>query len=212
MIQKQDEINNTRKTVEDKLRSMDYETYFGQMEITEEQKERRIDFARKMETKIFDVLSLVLVMFGRYEIVWLDIQQKFRDAYLDVLESYEKEVDEYLKLYIDYMSYVLMESTRDYIDDEYYTSYDRAMFIAENEANSIINYEEDEEAKLAGKTRKQWITMRDRKVRHTHREVNDKIIPIDDYFQVGNSLMRYPKDDNGSSEEIVNCRCSIKYF
>ena len=56
--------------------------------------------------------------------------------------------------------------------------------------------------------------MRDRHVRHTHQLVEGKTIGINDVFLVGDSEMFYPKDTTfgASAREIVNCRCSIKYF
>ena len=89
------------------------------------------------------------------------------------------------------------------------------MFIAENEANTMY---EDEDYILAlkeGMTRKKWVTIQDRRVRDTHREVEGVTIPIDEFFQVGNAQMLYPKDvinGGGYPEEIVNCRCSCIYL
>lgn len=56
--------------------------------------------------------------------------------------------------------------------------------------------------------------MKDQRVRKTHREVDGETIPIDEVFLVGESLMRFPKDTSlgASAEEIVNCRCVVKYI
>lgn len=98
-------------------------------------------------------------------------------------------------------------------NDAWYQSKDRAKLIAENEANVAANNADYEQALAEGKTHKRWITMNDARVRHTHRDVNGKMIPIGEAFYVGSSMMMYPKDDSlgASASEIVNCRCSVEY-
>ena len=56
--------------------------------------------------------------------------------------------------------------------------------------------------------------MKDKRVRETHREVDDVVLPISDPFEVGDYLMMFPKDTTfgAGPEEIVNCRCSVKYL
>lgn len=131
-------------------------------------------------------------------------RKKAQDAQGDVLQ------DETL---------ALLETSTDTEEDdedaekEYWTSRDRAMLIAENEANAFYNYEDYREAKLEGKTQKTWITELDDKVRLTHTLVEGKTVDIDGLFFVGDSLMRFPKDTyyDPSPKETVNCRCSVLY-
>lgn len=123
----------------------------------------------------------------------------------------KKKVPTYLDEYAKSISKEIVDATKEHVDDAYYLSKDRAMFIAENEANAIGNYRQQIEAVKAGMKYKTWITKNDKKVRHTHEEVNNKKIGIFDSFQVGNSEMMFPKDSNGDSEEIVNCRCVLHY-
>lgn len=56
--------------------------------------------------------------------------------------------------------------------------------------------------------------IRDKKERETHLRVGRTIKPIEEPFVVGESLMQYPKDTSlgADSSEIVNCRCTIRYF
>jgi hypothetical protein len=88
------------------------------------------------------------------------------------------------------------------------------MYNAENEANSVKNYTDYRKAIEKGKTKKKWIDMRDKRERKTHLEVGGTVIPINEPFVVGNSLMMFPKDDSlgAADKEIINCRCSVKYF
>ena len=102
-----------------------------------------------------------------------------------------------------------------YHDDPYWTSIERAETISSDGANAVWNTQEYQEAVGLGKTKKQWLTMKDERVRPTHIEVDDAILPIDEPFVVGDSLMMYPMDVStfgASVSETANCRCAVKYF
>jgi uncharacterized protein with gpF-like domain len=60
-----------------------------------------------------------------------------------------------------------------------------------------------------GAERKEWQTAEDERVRDTHVAANGQIRNIDRPFEVGSSLMMYPRDGSlgAGPEEIVNCRC-----
>ena len=69
---------------------------------------------------------------------------------------------------------------------------------------------------VAKKTTKTWITMGDNFVRDSHIELDgveisgdaDKV--PDEYFISGGSpYLRYPKDENGQPEDVINCRCDL---
>ena len=68
------------------------------------------------------------------------------------------------------------------------------MLIAENEANTDWNYSEYQQAIANGMKQKTWLTMQDRRVRHTHMKVDGKTIPIQSVFLVGDSEFLFPKD------------------
>lgn len=202
-----DELNNP------KSRAIPYEQYFGEMELTEEQKEERIKASKRIEDMMLFLFSLLSVM-KEYSYENLEfVVSQVKNQYSDVL-SVSMEMDEYLNGYVNDFSEQIVETTQNHMDDEWYLSDDRAMFVAENEANTTFNYLEYKKAIESGKKKKRWITMRDRHVRHTHQLVEGKTIGINDVFLVGDSEMFYPKDTTfgASAREIVNCRCSIKYF
>lgn len=202
-----DELNNQ------KSRAIPYEQYFGEMELTEEQKEERIKASKRIEDMMLFLFSLLSVM-KEYSYENLEfVVSQVKNQYFDIL-SVSMEMDEYLNGYVNDFSVQIVETTQNHMDDEWYLSDDRAMFVAENEANTTFNYLEYKKAVESGKTKKRWITMRDRHVRHTHQLVDGKSIGINDVFLVGDSEMFYPKDTTfgASAREIVNCRCSIKYF
>ena len=98
-------------------------------------------------------------------------------------------------------------------ESEYWLSYRRADDIAKTETNTFLNYTDYLDAKDRGYTKKTWLTMLDTKVRNTHEEIEGQTIGIDEYFTVGNSLMRFPHDLSGSPDpkEVINCRCAVDY-
>ena len=192
-------------------RSMPFKKYFGEMNLPEEEKSKRMQMAEELEENFIVTMTLLFTMTQANKINYELIRKQIEDSYLETLRKYTS-VDKYLETYIKSFSYDVIDSTKSHKNEPYYYSLDRARFMAENEANTIYNYVRNEEAIRSGKTRKQWIAIEDEVTRHTHRDVDMRVLPINQYFLVGNSLMRYPKDPLGNPEEIINCRCSIIYF
>lgn len=192
---------------------MPYERYFGEMELTDEEIQRRIELAKRFEDEFLFVLALLFTMQQQNNINWDRARQEYEDRYIRALSGYVV-ITPYIQNYVRSMSYNIMESTKNHQDNIYYYSADRATFMSENESNFARSYQVNEDAIGSGATRKKWITMRDKKVRETHREVDGQIKSINDLFVVGGALMSYPRDYSlgASAEEVVSCRCSIKYF
>ncbi len=63
--------------------------------------------------------------------------------------------------------------------------------------------------KLKGYSKKVWISMQDTEVRDSHLIAHGQEKNIDDYFEVGGSLLMYPGDPAAPPEETINCRCVI---
>ncbi len=204
-----DELNNlvTNK------RSEPFETYFGDMELSEEQKEKRISLAEKMEDEFLFIMALLFTMYRYSSIEWENIRIKFEQGYLNALNG-EIDIDDYMQSYIKSLSYDFIDSTKRNIEDPYFMSSDRAKVYSEEESNSSWNHQEFEDAIKAGKTKKQWVDVRDRRERKTHRKVGGAVIPIGQPFLVGDSLMLYAKDVSLGAElkEICNCRCVTRFY
>lgn len=192
-------------------RSESYSTYFGDMPITRQQAEEREEVAKEIEEAVKHYLLLILLAVGTGVVMWEYAEERLRD------ELREKNIgnEEYRSRYAK----ELTRSTMNNLGNAWYFSEDRAIWNAENEANTVVNHMDFESAKERGYTRKQWIGMDDYRERPTHKQKNFQIIPIDDYFQVGNAQLLYPKDvfstySTGAShpEEIVNCRCGSVYL
>lgn len=205
-----EELNNIEVS---KPRSIPYEEYFGEMDLSDEQKEKRISFAEQMD----DVMLFIFALFTVYRSYEMEpsysfIVNELIDEYKSVAGNYT-EIDKHLNDYIEEFSNNIVDTTIKNQSDPYYMSDDRASYVAENEANTTLNYAEFQDALHSGKTQKEWVDMRDRRERKSHLKVGGTKIPIRDAFVVGNSLMMFPKDDSLGAEasEIINCRCSVKY-
>ena len=223
-IQNFDELNIIKR------RSMPYKQYFGDMELTPKQKKEREDLALILEDYI--MLFFDLIQSGanettvRQEMTYelyklLDEEGYFEtDEQLDkyiaetVKNTYQSTVDN-LALYPNDVSEYDIEK-----DDttNYWVSDDRAMFIAENESNTLFNSKDYKEAKEKNYTHKIWMAYPDNRVRPTHVDANGLKVPIGSYFEVGEAQMLYPRDvtsefSTGAEhpEETINCRCVCIY-
>lgn len=194
-------------------RSEPFEQYFGDMDLTDEEKEKRIEVAGDLDDLMLFIFALISLMRESNAIDKDYISLQINNRYMAILQGY-MGIDKYLEDYIRQFSNTFIQTTFDSIDDSWYLSADRARFIAENESETTWNYDEYRQAIENSKTRKQWVDIMDKRERKTHREVGGTVVPIEDVFVVGNSLMRYPKDTlyGAEAKEIINCRCTIKYF
>lgn len=205
-----------------KNKSIPYEQYFGEMELTDEQKKERIELANEME----EVFAYVFAMMKTDYLLGNDIDKErysemLSRRYLDCLITFKiidnvlNKRDKYQNEIVDYIDDIcpkIIDSTINSKEDSYSYSADRTKYVSESETNTIMNTNDFAEAKRNGYKRKQWVTQKDSKVRNTHRYVDDEIIGIDDMFDVGGCQMAYPRDPRGNSEEIQGCRCTIRYF
>lgn len=62
--------------------------------------------------------------------------------------------------------------------------------------------------------RKSWMTLRDKRVRPTHKDAEGQSRPVNEAFNVGSSRMMYPGDTSLGApvREIAHCRCSAQYL
>lgn len=199
-----DEINKL------KTKSLPYEQYFGEMTISNDEKEKRIELAKQLEP-IFLFLFAVITK-DSLEYCYEMVSRRYSDA-VSVIIGDEITENGFMAGYINSIAKDIVDSTIKNESNVYFKSTDRAKYLAENESNTVANYYQQVDAIKDGCTQKTWISMQDKKVRHTHEEVDGETIGIEEAFIVGNSRMLYPKDTSlgASSEEIVNCRCSVIY-
>lgn len=188
--------------------------FFSTMDISDDEKKKRSDLAYLLYDAIYFTFAIIKV---EKEIDERDFTKnallvdQYRDTLLnriqDALADVPYEPDYLTRLVDD-----IIETTDRHPDDPYYLSRDRALLIAQNEANTVYNHADYESARQSGKQYKVWVTENDEKVRETHAEVDMMRVPIEEMFTVGNDTMRYPHDYlNGSAENLVNCRCVCVY-
>lgn len=208
-----DELNELGNSIEVE----DIVEYFSKMDLTDEQKEEREDLADKLKDYLLIFLNLIAIQIesARYN---RDYLINTLNAELRSIISENYVIDDYLNRYVNHFSSAYVDLTYLHLmkdeNKEWWTSEDRATVTAEEESNGVVNYVDYTRAKEQGYTKKKWITEKDERVRKTHRPLNDKVIDIDKPFQVGNSLMLFPKDTSffASEREIANCRCTCKYI
>lgn len=182
--------------------------YFEDMQISEEEKEKRVRLANLL---LADMLFLFALSKRIPDKKYLTeaLEKRYTDSVKTITEP-----DKKMRRYIKKVSGSIVDTTQNHSEDNYYTSVDRATNVAENEANTILNREEYGAAVKDGCTKKKWISYRDERVRADHADVDGEIVDIGQPFHVGNYMMMYPKDDSlgAGLEEIVNCRCSVEYL
>lgn len=188
----------------------DYEDYFDGMDLSDEEKEKRVALAKE-----FEILFLYFFL-AFSEKQSIDFVQMIREKYIAIAMEFLslKSVPAYVDGYANKMAEEIVRVTIEHNDEEFYTSTERGVLISANEANTLGNYGQQIQAIKDGKLYKTWVTEKDRKVRHTHRAVDEKKISIFEPFEVGNSLMMFPKDMEtygADMKEIANCRCVVKY-
>ena len=211
-----DELNKLYvKKKEGDLRSLPFEQFFGEMGLSKEQTNKRIATARDL--KVIMLIALQEMYYEMHEGGYGEYNptETIRDGYKSMLDGLAIPFTAlFAALHADELAAEIVSATMNNSDDAYFFSEDRATLIAENEANSIWNDSEFQDAIMTGKTRKRWVAILDKRTRDTHRDVNGITIPINEPFQVGDSLMMYPRDADtfgASAEEIVNCRCWLVF-
>lgn len=207
-----------------------YHEYFGVMMLTKEQKRQRERLAVLLEEAIAVFFEMYRTRQEMGVLSEVQLKQEFTYLVYDVVSGKgyfedEAQEDKYITDLVNETYRATEENLAKHPNDYDYTgnkpywiSDDRAMFIAENEANTIINGYEFEEAKAQGKTHKIWMSYGDDRVRPTHQIVDGAKVPLDSYFDVGAARMLFPKDvistfSTGAAhpEEVVGCRCALKF-
>ena len=195
--------------------------YFENMQISEEEKEKRVRLANLL---LADVLFLFALSKRNQDHHYLSeaFQKRYLSSVKKVTEP-DQKMQRYIRKVCDSIvdttlkgqkGGLLADSKANQPRDPYAVSMDRATNVAENEANTILNGDEYNAAIKNGCTKKRWTSYKDERVRADHADVDGPVIDINRPFHVGEYMMMYPKDDSlgAGLEEIVNCRCSVEYL
>lgn len=208
-------------------RSEPFRDFYAPMRITLSQKRKR----EKIASDIEDIMIAMLanLFYGRqYGVdVGYDTIERTKSEYIRILKKYLLS-SEYLENHFDLLLNKIAEATyrntsltqlsesdmedKNAVSELYYYSKDRARLISENEANTIYNYDEYEDA-IERYSLKKWNTIIDGRERDSHNEMNGVTIPIDELFELRGGLMAFPRDDeyDASEDEIAGCRCSLSF-
>lgn len=192
--------------------------YFENMQISEEEKEKRVRLANAL---LADVLFLFALSKRNQDKQYLS--EAFQKRYLSSVKKVA-EPDQKMQRYIRKVCDSIVDTTlkggslttskANKPQDPYVVSVDRATNVAENESNAILNGDEYNTAVKNGCTKKRWKSYRDERVRADHADADGQVVDINRPFRVGKYMMMYPKDESlgAGLEEIVNCRCSVEYL
>jgi hypothetical protein len=191
------------------------DTYFDCMDISEEQKEERKSAANESWWALLLLFATIKAGIEDGDLDYAYLNSMFGGMVEDIVEKYSRK-DDYTNAYIRKVPQEIIDTTWDHLDltkpDSYWTSGKRAVGVAVNEANSILNYEDLQKAIDDGMTHKTWRAEIDPKTRDDHRYMNRKTIPIREYFEFPDCKMVVPHDEvNGTAAQTVNCRCATEY-
>lgn len=141
------------------------------------------------------------------------VQLPYRPQQPQVAPDFPSEIDLYIIGRVNQATADIVAATDRHKDDPYYYSKDRARAIAENESNTVWSHTEYSEVVMK-KSFKQWLTIIDGHERESHAEVNGITKPINEPFILQGGMMQFPRDEqfSPSDEEIIGCRCGIRFF
>ena len=201
-----------------------FKGYFDVMDISQEDKRKRVDCAFFFYDAVWYILTMIRLEHEKdrledAETYIRSLEYRIKDSLGEI--PYDDE-------YVSKFSTEVIETTFRHLDDEeeqpsiqtsktdkkeenYFLSENRAILIAQNEANTVMNSADFITAKRSGKRYKTWVAQIDEVTREWHLEADGTFLPIDEPFHVGNDLMRFPHDYTASPENVVNCRCSCIY-
>lgn len=187
-----------------------YSEWFGDMEITETEKKERESLAEEIEL-LFMALFLMVIDEQDKQLCLDYARNQYKQLCNKFLDA--NKTSAYINQYVNMITENILDVTLDNIKSDYYTSQDRAIFIAANEANTIGNYREQVQKIKNGYKFKTWMTQGDDKVRPTHVLVDNTKIDVFEPFSVGDSKLMFPRDYSlgAESNEIINCRCVAIY-
>lgn len=209
-----DELNRLYEE-EHTLRSMPFKQFFGEMDLSQEQKDVREDTAKKIEKFMRDALIAMYYMTQNVIFDYGEAEEAISKPYNDLLKELAIPLTAFFTMsHVISVTTEIISATLNHPDDPYFYSNDRAKLIAENESNSIWNDSQYQDAILTGKTRKEWRAILDSRTRATHVIANGQVVPIDQPFEVGDSFLQFPRDTSlgAQIDEIANCRCTALFY
>ena len=193
-------------------RSMPFEVYFGEMQISPEQREKRIKTAERFEGGLLDVFAWAFYTQQTRTLSEAEVKGRVKGVFETALGSDIKRLPETDKMIDELSKEIARTTVKRGKTDPFFDSADRARLVSEDTANHFLNYAEFEGAMRRYKW-KTWVTILDGRERLTHNIADGQTQPIGMPFEVGTSLLMYPHDGSLDADpsELINCRCSVDY-
>lgn len=202
-------------------RSMPFDTYFGEMKLTDAQKRQRIALAERLEDEFLYILSLLFYTYPTADIALVDeLKERYMQVLRDIgiidrtefdpiIQEYEQRIRNRAEEY----AIMAIATTLRHSEDPYYYSADRARFMSEDQSCALYGEFDFATALSDGMEFKTWETIWDNRVRNSHMEVEGLTIPIDDVFVLEGGMLQFPGDDSmgADTSEICGCRCSLSF-
>lgn len=117
----------------EKIRSMPYNKFFGEMGITNKQKKERIEFSKKIEDDMRFLILLILIMKETGRVDAKKAAEQFEAKLLKWIAQYI-DLDSETKAYISDFCLSTAQVTADHVNEKYYVSEDRIRLVSENTA------------------------------------------------------------------------------
>lgn len=190
-------------------RSMEFEQYFGEMDITPKQRDKRISLAEELEDEFLDFFAWYITDDRvEEEEMRRNLRSRIRNSLPDDVRKTDNTDD-----MVNAIADSIADTTRKRASDPFTLSEDRAKENAEDVSNTFWNDYEYAEAVNNRKRFKVWHTIMDGRERPAHGEADGQMVDVFDPFTVGEDLMMYPKDTSlgASLPNIIGCRCTVEY-
>lgn len=198
------------------IRSIPYEQFFGEMDLTENRKRDCIRLAEKYEDDFLIFLVWMEDGIDKGITNYFGIRNRLADKWKKTTSEFLYDED-FILDYIVFFADNAVKSTLNNADDPWYFSGDRAKLNAENETLTVFNRIDFLDAVASGYKKKKWITKLDGRERKSHRIADGQEVGIYETFHIGAAHLFHPRDvsDLGDGKmhpnEIINCRCQISY-
>ena len=89
----------------------------------------------------------------------------------------------------------------------------RAKVIARTESLKATSWARERAAKATGKTlEKEWVSMRDDRVREAHNILDNQRVPMDSFYMYNGHKLDFPGDPKAPADLVINCRCTEAFL